>query len=205
MKWRTFANIAAWAALTLVLALTLGAAPFRLALAQQAAQAAPDPLVLIRSFACVVPGYGKVAIVNDPKLDNLALAERIEGTNELVIYVRTDLMNLFKPTTRVFWLEHECSHHRLGHTKSTRAVSDACVAKQEDAADCSAIQTMVNATPPMIDAGGLAVIENDLTRIPHGPGGIYKTGAQRAQQVDRCARDDAWAQGVIAAGNCAPP
>jgi xanthosine utilization system XapX-like protein len=205
--WRLIVTRGVFAVL---LSVTLSALPLQ-AEAQTQTQtkkrAVSSPSSLLTNFSCTVPGYGKVALENDPTLNNVALAERLVGTNELVIRVRTNLMKKFSAITRVFWLEHECSHHLLGHTQSTTAITDACAAREEDAADCNAVQIMVNAHPPMIDAKGLSVIENDLrTKIKRNAasGDIYKDGNQRADQIHLCAIDDSAAQNIIWAGECAP-
>lgn len=203
MKWRTIGKIAAVRG---VLAVVLIGAALVTAMAQSKFMdlQAPDPNALLAAFTCDVPGYR--GVIADPNLNNLALAYRAPGSADLWIKVRVDLMQKFDVITRVFWLEHECAHHRLGHTRSTAPVSTACAAHEEDAADCAGIQAMVNAAPPMIYESGLNEIVADIRRIPDQPdaNGIYKSSAARAAQVNRCARDDGWAQRVIAEGNCAP-
>jgi hypothetical protein len=62
--------------------------------------------------------------------------------------------------------------------------------RDEDDADCTAIQTMIKGLPgqaPMIDAQGLATIEADVASLMRG-GGYYKPGTERAQQIEACAR-----------------
>lgn len=155
----------------------------------------PDPSGLIRAFRCTVilepSGTAiDVAVVSDPNLNNISVAERLPGGNDLVIYYNAQRMNRFQPVTRLFWLEHECSHHTLGHTLETGGESDTQLGEEEDQADCTAIQTMVTGLagqPPMIDRAERAAIEDDLTRLMPG-GGYYKPGAVRAQQIEACAQ-----------------
>lgn len=192
MNWRKMVKIAAFT-ITLALALALGPtlgpalgvfASFAHAQQTQQTHAPPDPLDLIRNFTCVSPGYGVVTIRNKPDLNNLATAERLGGSNELVIWVRTDLMQLFRPITRVFWLEHECAHHRLGHTQFSGHPSDAQSAREEDEADCAALKVLVDPNDPKIDGDGLRDIQADMDRLPGA--GFYPSGAERARRMSAC-------------------
>lgn len=177
MAWRKVMNIVALVGLGLLVAMA--------SYAQARRVNPPDPLSLIRTFECNVPGYGKVEIVNAPTLDNLAMAERIAGSNRLIINIRTDLMKRFKPTTRLFWLRHECAHHTLGHTKRTTRVADEQLARDEDAADCEALKVLLNPSNPVINGDGLRDIEHDLARLPGGR--YYTDGTQRARRMAVCA------------------
>jgi len=155
----------------------------------------PDADALIRAFECkVLLGKGRVAlsvrVISNSKLTMLSFAERLAGGTQLQIVYNPILMNRYRPVTRLFWLEHECAHHTLGHTLRTTAVSDAQMGEDEDAADCTAIQTLVKGLPgqaPMIDAAGRGVIEADLVRLMPG-GGYYKSGTKRAQHIETCAQ-----------------
>lgn len=177
MAWRKVMNIAALVGLGLLVALA--------SYAQAKRVNPPDPLSLIRAFECTVAGYGKVEIVSAPTLNNLAMAERIAGSNRLIINIRTDFMKLFKPTTRLFWLRHECAHHTLGHTKRTARVPDEQLGREEDAADCEALKVLLNPSNPVINGDGLRVIQHDLARLPGGR--YYTNGTQRAQRMAACA------------------
>ncbi|MCR4377817.1 MAG: hypothetical protein NUV50_06960 [Rhodospirillales bacterium] len=155
----------------------------------------PDADALIRAFACrVLVGKGRVvlpvSVISDPKLTMLSLAERLAGGTQLNIIYNPKLMNRYRAVSRLFWLEHECAHHTLGHTLRTSAVSDAQMGQDEDAADCTAIQTLIKGLPgqaPMIDAAGRRVIEADLARLMPG-GGYYKPGTVRARHIEACAQ-----------------
>jgi hypothetical protein len=162
-----------------------------------AAQSAPppDPGVLIQSFQCVVL-LGKnrtpirVQVISDPALTIVSMAERLPNSTDLRIRLNPTLMNRYRPVARLFWLEHECAHHTLGHTLRRSDVDPAQMGRDEDDADCTAIQTMIKGLPgqaPMIDAQGLATIEADVASLMRG-GGYYKPGTERAQQIEACAR-----------------
>jgi len=176
MAWRKVMNIVALVGLGSLMAFASNAQSMRVN--------PPDPLVLIRTFECHVSGYGAVEIVNAPTLNNLAMAERIAGTNKLIINIREDLMRRFKPTTRLFWLRHECAHHTLGHTKRTRKVPDAQLSREEDEADCEALKVLLNPRNPVINGDGLRDIQRDLARLPGGR--YYTDGTQRAKRMAAC-------------------
>lgn len=177
MAWRKVMNIVALVGVGLLVVMA--------AYAQSTRVNPPDPLSLIRAFECNVPGYGKVDIVNSPSLNNLAMAERIAGSNRLVIHIRSDLMKKFRPTTRLFWLRHECAHHTLGHTKRTGRVSNEQLGRDEDAADCEALKVLLNPSHPAINGDGLRDIQHDLARLPGGR--YYTDGTQRARRMAACA------------------
>ena len=140
----------------------------------------------LSSFSCANPGTGApIPVVADRALQNIAISKRLSN-GDLMIYFNPKYIGLFKPVTALFWLEHECMHHQLGHTSPDYppALTDAARAVEENAADCAAIKTMVKRRPPMVDAQGLQTIEGEVSKLTGG--GFYKTGPQRAKWIDGC-------------------
>lgn len=182
MNWPKMVKIAALmmgASAALVLAALVCVFP-----APAQAREAPNPLDLIRNFTCVVPGYGVAPVLGKPTLNNLAVAERTPGDNKLVIWVRADLMELFKPATRLFWLEHECAHHRLGHTQYKGQPDNIEAARREDEADCAALSVLVDPNDPKIDGDGLNDIRSDVGGLPQA--GFYPSGEERVLRMSSC-------------------
>lgn len=140
----------------------------------------------LRAFSCANPNTGApIPVVVDRALQNIAVSRRLPS-GELMIYFNPKYIGLFKPATALFWLEHECMHHQLGHTSPNYppALTDVARAAEENAADCAAIKKMVKRRPPMVDAQGLQTIEGQVSKLTGG--GFYKTGPQRAQWIDGC-------------------
>lgn len=140
----------------------------------------------IRAFSCANPSTGApIPVMADRTLQNIAVSRRLTNGG-LRIYFNPEYIGLFQPATALFWLEHECMHHQLGHTSPTHApaLTDAARAAEENEADCAAIKKMVKRRPPMIDAQGLQTIEGEVAKLTGG--GFYKTGPQRAKWIDGC-------------------
>ena len=158
-----------------------------------------DPWQALANFACVVEGYGPVPLISQADLPTLAVAARAPGSSTLEIYYNANWMNAFRLPTRLFWLQHECSHHRLGHTQSKTEKSLNCHARQEDAADCAAILTMANIERQTIDARGFRDVEFDLSQLPGGDG-VHREGKDRIQLLRTCLSDSAQAAQMMDAG-----
>jgi len=140
----------------------------------------------IRAFSCANPGTGApIPVIANQALQNIAVSRRL-ASGELMIYYNPKYIGLFQPATALFWLEHECMHHQLGHTSPEYppALTDSARAAEENAADCAAIKKMVKRRPPMIDAQGLQTIEAEVAKLTGG--GFYKTGPERARWIDGC-------------------
>lgn len=140
----------------------------------------------IADFTCANPNTGApIPVVKDTALQNIAVSRRLPG-GALEIYYNPKYMGLFQPPTALFWLQHECMHHQLGHTAPHDGppLDDAGRAVEENEADCAAIKTMVKRQPPMIDAAQLQTIETEIGKLTGG--GFYKTGPERAKWIDGC-------------------
>lgn len=158
-----------------------------------------DPLQALASFACVVEGYGPVPLISQADLPTLAVASRAPGSSTLEIYYNANWMNVFRLPTRLFWLQHECSHHRLGHTQRKTKKSLNCQARQEDAADCAAILTMANIERQTIDARGFRDVAFDLSFLTGGDG-VHREGKDRVQLLRTCLSNSAQAAQMMDAG-----
>lgn len=158
-----------------------------------------DPLQALANFACVVDGHGPVPLISQADLPTLAFASRAPGSSKLEIFYNPSWMNEFNQSTRLFWLEHECSHHRLGHTQSKTEKSSNCHARQEDAADCEAILTMADLSRQTIDARGFRDIEYDVSSLPGGDG-VHREGKDRVQLLRLCLSDSTQAAQIMNAG-----
>lgn len=140
----------------------------------------------IADFTCANPNTGApIPVVSDRALQNIAVSRRLKN-GDLEIYFNPKYLSLFQPPTALFWLEHECMHHQLGHTAASHAapLNDSQRAAEENEADCAAIKTMVKRQPPMIDGRELQTIENEVSKLTGG--GFYKTGPERAKWIDGC-------------------
>ena len=156
--------------------------------APDAHRTGPRPAVIqeIADFICANPNTGApIPVVKDWALQNIAVSRRLRG-GDLEIYYNPKYMGLFKAPTALFWLEHECMHHQLGHTAPHKGppLNDAQRAAEENEADCAAIKAMVKRQPPMIDAEELQTIETEVGKLTGG--GFYKTGPERARWIDGC-------------------
>jgi hypothetical protein len=155
-----------------------------------------DPRSALANFACVVDGYGPVRPISRADLPTLAFASRAPGSRVLEIFYNPSWMNTFRQSTRLFWLEHECSHHRLRHTQSKTEKSLNCQAREEDAADCEAIVTMADPTRRTIDARGFQDVEYDVSLLPGGDG-VHRKGTDRVQLLRSCLGDRKWAAQIM--------
>lgn len=166
---------------------------------QAAGAGAVDPRSALASFACVVDGYGSVRPISRANLPTLAFASRAPGSRVLEIFYNPSWMNAFRQPTRLFWLEHECSHHRLRHTQSKTEKSLNCQAREEDAADCEAIVTMADPNRRTIDARGFQDVERDVSLLPGGDG-VHRKGTDRVQLLRSCLSDRKLAAQIMDAG-----
>lgn len=143
-----------------------------------------DVQAAITGFACVVNGQS-VSIEDAPDLDNLSIATREtdpDGRVQFFITVNLKALKTLALPTRLFWLEHECGHHALGHTRANALPPPSQLGRDEVAADCWGVRKM--ASKINNDGGELETAIRDMNRIPGGEG--YPTGAVRAACLKTC-------------------
>jgi len=128
------------------------------------------------AYACVLPNGENVPILTDTSLQNVAVARR-NAQGQPTIVINPNVLALFQPATRWFWLAHECAHQQLGHTLGHYGPD------REQQADCYAAHQLVK--NHHLDANDLRAIEEDISKLG-GDKKAYLPGPQRAYAIDEC-------------------
>jgi len=128
------------------------------------------------AYSCTLSDGENVPISEDGELANVAVARRnAQGQRSIVI--NPNLMELFQPATRRFWLAHECAHQQLGHTLGNYGPD------REQQADCHAAHQLVE--NHQMDGDDLQAIEDDISLLG-GDDKAYLPGPARAFAIDEC-------------------
>lgn len=128
------------------------------------------------AYACTLPNGQDVPILVDATLQNVAVARR-NDQGQRTIVINPNVMALFQPATRWFWLAHECAHQQLGHTLGNFGPD------REQQADCYAAHQLVK--NHHLDANDLRAIEQDISKLG-GDTKAYLPGPARAYAIDEC-------------------
>jgi hypothetical protein len=96
-----------------------------------------------------------VGLVEDDQLHQIARASLDPIGGEAVVFYNPHLLTWIHPETRLFFLTHECAHHRLGHP-----LGSGLTAEMESAADCWAVRELIQ--EGLLDEEGLISIQKDL-------------------------------------------
>ncbi|MBD2104539.1 hypothetical protein [Leptolyngbya sp. FACHB-261] len=126
-------------------------------------------------------GTVPVATLEDPSLNDLAVAVRNPATGYPEIRYNRAVAANIRYRTRLFFYAHECAHHVLGHTVGRgRAYPRAT----EQEADCWAIRQLYGS---YFNNADLRVLQQDLTRLGRASR-THFGGAQRARNLNTCLR-----------------
>ena len=125
---------------------------------------------------CTLPDGENVPVLIDTTLQNVAVARR-NAQGQRTIVINPNVMALFQPATRRFWLAHECAHQQLGHTLGHFGPD------REQQADCHAAHQLVK--NHQMDADDLRAIEQDISKLG-GDKKAYLPGPARAYAIDEC-------------------
>ena len=128
------------------------------------------------AYACTLPNGDNVPILVDTSLQNVAVARR-NAQGQRTIVINPNVLALFQPATRWFWLAHECAHQQLGHTLGNFGPD------REQQADCYAAHQLVK--NHHLDANDLRAIEQDISKLG-GDTKAYLPGPARAYAIDEC-------------------
>ena len=128
------------------------------------------------AYACMLPGGQNVPILVDTSLQNVAVARR-NAQGQRTIVINPNVLAVFQPATRRFWLAHECAHQQLGHTLGHFGPD------REQQADCYAAHQLVK--NHQMDADDLRAIEQDISKLG-GDKKAYLPGPARAYAIDEC-------------------
>jgi len=128
------------------------------------------------AYTCTLPSGENVPILVDATLQNVAVARR-NDQGQRTIVINPNVMAVFQPATRWFWLAHECAHQQLGHTLGNFGPD------REQQADCYAAHQLVK--NHQMDADDLRAIEEDISKLG-GDKKAYLPGPARAYAIDEC-------------------
>jgi len=88
-------------------------------------------------FECFDERGRPVGLIEDDHLDQIDRAAVDPVGGEALIYYNPGLLTWIHPATRLFFLGHECAHHRLGHP-----LGGGLTGGLESAADCWAVREL---------------------------------------------------------------
>jgi hypothetical protein len=106
-------------------------------------------------YECFDARGRSVSLVEDDHLKQIALAAVDPIGGEPVVYFNPALFTWIHPSTRLFFLAHECAHHRLG-----QPLGSGLTAEMESAADCRALRDLADIG--LLSGEDLVSIQKDL-------------------------------------------
>ena len=119
-----------------------------------------------------------VASILNPALPDVAMASLAPNGAPIIQYNPNVLITL-SPQTRMFFYAHECAHHALAHMARNIPF------RQEQEADCWAIQTLVQRGIFTLQ-GDVAAVQRDLAFSPGD--WTHVPGPQRQFNLQACLR-----------------